>query len=79
MEDTSARFQLNAVDLWKILRGLLVLLAGAALTYASQIYLKIDYSFMWQGHLIDLTPIATITIGSVIEAGRRWLTDHQSQ
>jgi hypothetical protein len=79
MPNTSPKYTLNLIDIWKIFRGLLVLLFGAALTYLSQVYMNIDYSFMANGHAYDLTPIATVALGSVIETGRRWLTDHSGE
>lgn len=69
MENNSARFSLNAVDIWKATRGLLVVLAGAGLTYLSEIYLQIDWG--------NYAPIATAVIGTLIELGRRWLSNYK--
>lgn len=76
MENTSAKYQLNKTDLWKITRGFLVVLGGAVLTYASTIYLNIDYSFIANGKVIDLAPLMVPVLGSLIEMGRRWITNY---
>lgn len=79
MENTSSKYQINSTDLYKVFRGFLITLLGAGLTFASKEYLNVSYSFTYQGHLIDLTFIAVPAIGSLIEAGRRWLTDFSSR
>ena len=78
MENNSTKYQLNAVDAWKIFRGFLVVLGGVVLTYASTIYLNIDYSFMVNGKVIDLAPLMVPIMGSLIEIGRRWITNYNS-
>jgi hypothetical protein len=72
----SVKYQLNAVDAWKIFRGFLVVLGGAVLTYASTIYLNIDYSFMVNGKVIDLAPLMVPVLGSAIELARRYITNY---
>lgn len=79
MENNSAKYQLNAVDAWKIFRGFLVVLGGAVFTYASTIYLNVDYSFAVQGKVIDLAPLMVPVLGSLIELSRRYLTNYNSQ
>jgi len=78
MENNSVKYQLNKTDLWKIFRGFLVVLGGAILTYLSTIYLNIDYSFTANGKVIDLAPLMVPVLGSLIEIGRRWITNYNS-
>lgn len=77
MQNTSEKYQLNKVDLYKILRGAGITLAGAILTYVGSIYLNVDYSFTMDGKVIDLTPVAIAIIGALLEAGRRAITNFQ--
>ena len=77
--EPSVKYRINKADMWKVFRGFLLLLAGAVLTYASQIYTQIDYTIFVRDTAIDLTPIATITIGSILEVARRFLTDYSSK
>lgn len=69
MQNTSSRFSLNAIDIWKALRGLLVILAGTALTWVSQNYLNFDYG-SW-------TPVVTAVLSTGVELGRRWLSAYK--
>lgn len=76
MENTSPKYKLNFVDLYKIVRGAGVTLVGALLTYIAGVYMNVDYTVVLNGHAVDLTGIAVVGIGALIEAGRRWFTDH---
>lgn len=79
MDNTSKKYELNKVDLYKIIRGAAITLAGAILTYIGSIYLNIDYSFTLDGKVVDLTPVAIAIIGALLEAGRRAITNFQKE
>ena len=79
MKNTSPKYAINTTDLYKITRGFLITLAGAVITFASEVYLNIDYSVAFKGHTVDLSLVVIPLIGSALEAGRRWLADYSSR
>jgi hypothetical protein len=66
---TSPKFSLNKTDLFKAGRGLLVVLAGAALTYLVDVIPQIDFGVY--------TPVVVSLSATAIELGRRYLTSYQ--
>jgi hypothetical protein len=77
--NTSEKYALNLTDLWKITRGALIVLGGALVTYISSIYMNVNYTVHLHGLIVDTSPIATVFIGSLLEAGRRYLTNYQGK
>lgn len=67
----SPQYALNATDLFKAGRGLLVVLAGAALTYVVDLIPQIDFG-VW-------TPMVVSVSSTLIELARRWLTNYSQQ
>ncbi len=68
MESTSKRFQLNSIDWAKIGKGLLIVLAGSALTYLTELIGKIN--------LGEWTPLVVTGWSLLVNIIRKWLTDH---
>lgn len=65
---TSPKYSLNTTDVLKALRGLLVVLVGAALTYLLEAVGQFDFG--------QLTPVVVSVASTLVEIGRRWLTDY---
>jgi len=61
----SVRFQLNAKDMKKVWKGLLIAVTGAVLTYGSEAILNIDFG--------DMTPLAVAGWGVLANLVRKWL------
>lgn len=74
----SPRFKLNSVDLAKIGRGTLVTAVGAAIAFVGGIYLDVDYVVSMNGSSYDLSAFATVVIGALLEAGRRWVSSNEA-
>lgn len=68
-QSTSPKYSLNKADLFKALRGLVVVLAGAALTYVADMIPNVDFGMY--------TPLVVSVSSTLIELGRRFLTDYQ--
>lgn len=66
---TSPKFSLNALDWRKILRLMLVQVAGAAVTLAPTLT---HFRYIWHG--IDFTPVVLLLVNGGIETGRRFLS-----
>lgn len=64
----SNRFSLNAYDLKKVGIGLLVALAGAALTYFSEVITQIDFG-SW-------TPIVVAGFSVLANIVRKWISEN---
>lgn len=63
----SPRFKLNQEDGKKILKGLLIAVAGAALTYAAELLPSIDFG--------QYTPLAVAVFSALINALRKLLAN----
>lgn len=61
----SRKYKLNKEDGKKILAGLLIALAGAALTFAEEAIPLVDFG-TW-------TPLAVAINSAVVNAGRKWI------
>lgn len=61
----SKRYSLNEEDLYKVLKGACIALGGAALTYASQVLVEIDFG--------TYTGVAVALGGILINAGLKFL------
>lgn len=72
----SPKFSLNTTDIYKILRGLMLGIAGFVIAYIGSVYLDISYVVTLGGHTFDFTSVATVAIGSMLEAGRRFLAGY---
>lgn len=70
MESSSPKFALDTTDLFKAARGLLVVLAGATLTYLLETIPQIDFG--------GYTPVVVSLTSTMVELGRRYLTSYQS-
>ena len=68
---TSSKYQLNKTDGYKVARGFLIVMAGAALTYLTELIPNLDFG--------NLKPLIVPIFGSLIELGRRWITDYNKQ
>lgn len=66
----SKRFSLNSEDTKKILIGLGVALAGAALTYFSSVITQVDFG-PW-------TPIVVAGFSVVANIVRKWIADNSA-
>lgn len=64
----SNRFKLNSADVKKILVGLGVALAGAALTYFSSVITQIDFG-SW-------TPVVVAGFSVVANVIRKWVSEN---
>lgn len=64
----SQRFSLNKEDAKRILIGACVAIAGALLTYGSEVITQIDFG-SW-------TPVVVALWSIVVNVGRKWITDH---
>ncbi len=69
--ENSKLYQLNKEDLKKIGIGALVAVAGALLTYLSDLIPKIDFG-QW-------TPIVMAFWSVIVNVVRKWLTNSQGQ
>jgi len=67
MITVSQRFQLNWNDMEKIGKGLLIALAGAALTYLTEQIPNID--------LGEWTPIVVAIWSVIVNAAKKWLSE----
>lgn len=79
MQNTSEKYKLNKVDIYKILRGASITLLGAVITYIGSIYLNVDYTVTISDKAVDLSPIAIAVIGALLEAGRRAVTNFSKE
>ena len=68
MENNSPRGILNLCDWKKIGKGLLIALAGAALTYLQEQVPHIDFG--------SYTALVVALNSSLVNAAQRWLSDH---
>lgn len=67
----SQRFQLNKKDLKSLLKGLLITLAGAALTWALTVLPKLD--------LGQYTPFLVPVLALLVNAGLKFITNEQGK
>lgn len=67
--DGSKKFQLNKEDGAKILKGALMAIGGALLTYITQTIGDIDFGTAW-------TPIIVALGGILVNTAHKWITDH---
>lgn len=67
LKSTSPAGKLDVVDFKKLLRNLLVVAAGAVLTYLSQWVSGTDFG-SWNGIIVPL-------VAGLIDAARKWLTN----
>jgi hypothetical protein len=68
MESTSPRFVLNWIDRNKIIKGLLIAIGGAALTYFAEQLPMVDFG----KYQLIVFPLAS----SLVNAGIKWLSDY---
>ena len=64
----SARFTLGPIDWTKIGKGLLIALAGAALTYVSEVLLEVDFG--------QLTAVVAAIWAVVVNIVRKWIANN---
>ncbi len=77
MRNTSTKYSLNSIDVWKTLRGFFVIMLGAIISYVSSVYLNFDYKVVILDNVVDFTVPATAIIASLIELGRRYIADNK--
>lgn len=63
----SPKYSLNKEDGQKILKGMMVAVAGAALTYVAEMVPNVDFGSM--------TPVVTALAAVLVNAARKWLKD----
>ncbi len=68
MQNSSPFASLNTIDWYKALRGLFVILLGGALSYLVQWVAQTDFG--------TYQLIATAISSTIVELGRRFLTDY---
>ena len=68
MDSTSKRFFLNSIDWAKIGKGLLIALAGALLTYLTELSINIDFG--------NYSLLIVALWSAVVNVIRKWLVDH---
>jgi hypothetical protein len=68
MESTSPKYQLNWADMYKAVRGLLVILAGAALTHFVDTIPHVDFAIY--------TLVVVSVSSTLIELARRYLINY---
>ena len=71
MNDGSPPLQLNKNDMSKVLKGLLIALGGAGLTYLSSIVGQIDYG----NYAIIVYPL----LSALLNAAIKWVSDNRAQ
>lgn len=76
MNSNSSKFSLNSIDWGKILTGVEVALAGAALTYIFPVLFNLSYVFTVYGHTFDLTALAVVLFSALSNTVRKFITDH---
>ena len=64
----SPRFQLIAHDLVSALKGLAIVMAGAALTYILELVGRIDFG--------QFSPLIVAVLSFLINLGRKWVSEH---
>ena len=79
MDNTSKKYQLDKVDGYKMLRGLLVMLVGTVLTYFAAIYMQIDWTVHLGNMTLNLNAFLIPLFATGIEAGRRFLADNYNK
>lgn len=67
----SGLYKLNKEDGKKILKGLIVAVGGAVLTYVAQLVGQIDFG--------NWTPVVVAFSGVLVNTGRKLLTDEQGK
>jgi len=72
MQSNSPAFSLNAIDWLKTFRYFVVLIAGAAVTYA--IPFLTGFSYVFYGH--DFTSVVIVVLSTFGEGLRRYVADH---
>lgn len=76
---SSPKYSLNTTDLWKIGRGLLIVLGGTALTYFSSIILEINWIIPIGGQYLNVTPMLIPMFSLLIDTARKYLTNYQTK
>lgn len=66
---TSPKFTLNVEDAKALGKGLLIALAGAALTYVTEQIPNVDFG-QW-------TPLVVATWSVVVNTARKWITENR--
>lgn len=77
MENTSSKYSLNKTDLYKVLRGGLVTVAGTALAYFASIYMQIDWTVHYGSLVLNLNAFLIPLFGALIELARRFLSEYK--
>lgn len=65
---SSPKFELNKTDVLKAMRGLLVVMVGAGLTHVVEVVTVTDFG--------EMTPVIVSVVSTLVELGRRWLTNY---
>lgn len=77
---TSAKYELNKTDLYKIGRGFLIVMGGTALTYFSAIILQVNWAIpMGNGQVLNITPVLIPIFSLLIDTARKFLNNYQSE
>jgi len=79
MENKSPKFRVDLVDIWKVSRGALLTAFASILTVIGAQYANIDYRFCTETACYSFAFIAVPVIGALLELGRRFLSNYQTQ
>jgi low affinity Fe/Cu permease len=74
MQSNSPAFSFNAIDWMKTVRFLVVLIAGAIVTYG--IPFLTHFSYVWHGN--DYTTVVLFVVTTLGEGLRRYVADHSA-
>ena len=70
----SQKWTLNKTDIWKTIRGGLVIAAGAFLVYAAQAITNFDFATLDPMYAKIAQGVAVTLSASLLEIGRRWMS-----
>lgn len=84
MDNTSPRFKINGVDLYKTIRGAFITLVAVAitavLTFVQSKYQGLSYVICWvDENCFNFAFIAVPLIGSILELSRRFVVDFSNK
>jgi len=75
----SEQYSLNQSDMYKTLRGAAIIALSVIITQVSEKYTDMTFAITLGDKVVDITQYAVVLIATILELGRRFVADNQTQ